>query len=308
MDRIKAVVIAGPTASGKSSLAVELAALFNGEVVSADSMQVYRRMDIGTAKPTAKERRGIPHHMIDIVDPDEDFSAARFREMALDSVKEIHGRGRNVFIAGGTGLYIKALTRGIFKGPPADPGLRAELSREAETHGSERLYERLKAVDPAGASNIHPNNLVRVIRALEVYALSKRPISEFHGEHAFSEKGGAAFETLKIGLAPDRTELYERIDGRVEMMMEDGLPEETKKLLQAGYSSSLKPMGGLGYKEMTGHIAGEYGLEEAVRLLKRNTRHYAKRQMTWFKKDPEIRWFNPGRKNDIIEAVKGYLN
>ncbi len=305
MDRIKAVVIAGPTASGKSSLAVELAALFNGEVVSADSMQVYRRMDIGTAKPTAKERRGVPHHMIDVVDPGEDFTAARFREMALASVKEIHGRGRNVFIAGGTGLYIKALTRGIFKGPPADPGLRAELAREADAHGSERLYERLKAVDPAGASNIHPNNLVRVIRALEVYALSKTPISEFHREHAFSE---ATFETLKIGLCPDRTELYERIDRRVEKMMENGLLEETKKLLQAGYSSFLKPMGGLGYKEMTGYLGGEYGLEEAVRLLKRNTRHYAKRQMTWFKKDPEIRWFNPGRKNDIIETVKGYLN
>lgn len=305
MDRIKTVIIAGPTASGKSGLAVELAHLFNGEVVSADSMQVYRRMDIGTAKPTEEEMGGIPHHMIDVVDPDEDFTAAGYREMALEKIREIDARGKTPFVAGGTGLYIKTLTGGIFKGPAADPALRERLTREAVEHGKARLYERLCEVDPIGAAAIHPNNLVRVIRALEVYELSKRPLSEFHREHAFSE---TPFESLKIGLEMDRAELYARIDRRVDRMMEDGLLEETKNLLRLGYSSSLKPMGGLGYKEMLGYIAGEYDITEAVRLLKRNTRHYAKRQMTWFKKDAGIRWFNPGQKSCIMDAVKGYLN
>ncbi|MFQ5735809.1 MAG: tRNA (adenosine(37)-N6)-dimethylallyltransferase MiaA [Thermodesulfobacteriota bacterium] len=305
MERTKTIIIAGPTASGKSGLAVELATRFNGEVVSADSMQVYRSMDIGTAKPTPGQMRGVPHHLIDVVDPDENFTAARYRTMALDAIRGIHGRGRVAFVAGGTGLYIKALTGGIFKGPGADPALREEFAREAAESGAASLHARLREVDPQGAAKIHPNNLVRVIRALEVHTITGRPISGFHREHAFSE---APFEALRTGLDPGREELYRRIDGRVEEMMEAGLLEETRGLIEAGYSSSLKPMGGLGYKEMSGYIRGEYGIDEAVRLLKRNTRHYAKRQITWFRKDPEIRWFDPGQKQVIIEAVKGYLN
>lgn len=305
MEKIKTVIIAGPTASGKTELAVHLASLYNGEIISADSMQVYRRMDIGTAKPTVAEMDGIPHHMIDIAEPDEGFTAARYASLALEKIREIHKRGKNPFVAGGTGLYIKALTRGIFKGPEADPALRAELEREAKEHGSAYLHERLKAVDPEGAAAIHPNNRVRVIRALEVFELSKKPISEFHREHAFSEE---PLSTLKIGLMLERDALYARIDARVDAMMADGLLEETEKLLAAGYSPSLKPMGGLGYKEMVNYIEGRCSLEEAVELLKRNTRRYAKRQMTWFGKDPGIRWFNPGQKKDIIEAVKEYLN
>ncbi|OGQ04917.1 MAG: tRNA (adenosine(37)-N6)-dimethylallyltransferase MiaA [Deltaproteobacteria bacterium RBG_19FT_COMBO_58_16] len=305
MEKIKTIIIAGPTASGKTDLAVQLASLCNGEIISADSMQVYRRMDIGTAKPTLEERGGIPHHMIDIIEPGEEFSAARFASLALEKIRGMHERGKNPFVAGGTGLYIKTLTHGIFKGPEADPALRARLEREADEHGSARLHERLKEVDPAGAAAIHPNNRARVIRAIEVYTLSKKPISEYHREHAFSDE---PLQTLKIGLAVDREELYGRINERVDRMMARGLLAETRGLLDAGYSPSLKPMGGLGYKEMTGCIEGRCALDEAVELLKMNTRRYAKRQMTWFGKDPGIRWFNPGQKKDIIEAVKEFLN
>lgn len=305
MEKIRTVIIAGPTASGKTELAVLLASLHNGEIISADSMQVYRRMDIGTAKPSREEMGGVPHHMIDIAEPDEAFTAARYASLALEKIREIHERGKNPFVAGGTGLYIKALTGGIFKGPEADPALRAELEREVEEHGSARLHERLKEVDPEGAAAIHPNNRVRVIRAFEVFTLSNKPISEFHREHAFSEE---PLSTLKVGLMLDRDALYARIDARVDAMMDSGLLEETRGLIDAGYSPSLKPMGGLGYKEMTACIEGRLDLEEAVELLKRNTRRYAKRQMTWFGKDPGIRWFNPGQKKDIIEVVKEYLN
>jgi len=305
MEKIKTIIIAGPTASGKTGLAVLLASLYNGEIISADSMQVYRRMDIGTAKPALEERGGIAHHMIDMVEPDEGFSAARFASLALEKIREMHGRGKNPFVAGGTGLYIKALTRGIFNGPEADPALRARLEEEAEKHGSARLHERLREVDPAGAAAIHPNNRTRVIRALEVYELSKKPISEFQREHAFSDE---PLQTLKIGLMLEREELYERINARVDAMMANGLLEEARGLLEAGCSPSLKPMGGLGYKEMVDHIEGRCALDEAVEKIKMNTRRYAKRQMTWFGRDPGIRWFNPGQKKDIIEAVKEFLN
>jgi len=300
MEKIRTVIIAGPTASGKSGLAVTLASRFNGEIISADSMQVYRRMDIGTAKPTAEERGGVAHHMIDVVEPDEPFTAALYASMALERIREVHERGCNPFVAGGTGLYIKALTGGIFKGPEADPALRAGLE-ELETP---RLHARLRQVDPAGAAAIHPNNRVRVIRALEVWELTKRPISEFHAEHAFAEE---PLKTLKIGLELERGEINARIDARVDEMMAAGLLEETRGLLKAGYSPSLKPMGALGYKEMVEHIEGRCSLDDAVEDLKKNTRRYAKRQMTWFRKDPDIRWFNPEAKKDIIEAVKEFL-
>ncbi|HEY4708398.1 MAG TPA: tRNA (adenosine(37)-N6)-dimethylallyltransferase MiaA [Thermodesulfobacteriota bacterium] len=304
MDKTKAVIICGPTASGKSALAIELARLFNGEVVSADSLQVYRFMDIGTAKPSKEEISGVAHHLIDIVKPDEEYTAARFREDAEEAIKGIRGRGKNVFIAGGTGLYIKALTQGLFEGPQADWELRRELLGRAASIGTDALHARLKEVDPESASRIHPNNLHRVVRALEVYELSRKPISDFQREHSFR---ASPYETLKIGVTKDRAELYSDIDRRVEQMVEAGLLEETKRLLSMGYASDLKPMSALGYKEMAGFLKGEYAFEEAVRLLKRNTRRYAKRQLTWFKKDPEIRWFNPADKTGIISSVKEFL-
>ncbi|MBI5810524.1 MAG: tRNA (adenosine(37)-N6)-dimethylallyltransferase MiaA [Deltaproteobacteria bacterium] len=305
MKKIKIVVITGPTASGKSALAALLSRLFNGEIISADSMQVYRYMDVGTAKPPEEDRRAVPHHLIDVADPREDYTAERFRKEAADKIREIRGRGKNVFVAGGTGLYIKALLFGIFEGPEADISLRDELLREAELNGAEALFERLKEADPVAASKTHPNNLRRVIRALEVYSLTKRPISEFQQEHGFREAG---YDALKIGLVRERAALYRDIENRVDRMMEEGLLDETRALIERGFNMRLKPMRGLGYKEMADCLNGELSLDEAVALLKKNTRRYAKRQMTWFRKDNGIAWFSPEEKEDIVSLVKRHLS
>jgi tRNA dimethylallyltransferase len=305
MEKAKVVIIAGPTASGKSALAAELAMAFNGEVVSADSMQVYKYMDIGTAKPSKETLESVPHHLIDVVDPDSDYTAASFRKDAIRKIREINGRGRSAFIAGGTGLYIKALTKGLFDGPAADKSLREGLRREAEERGAEHLYNRLREVDPVSAESIHQNNIVRIIRALEVYESSGRPISEFHREHGFHED---PFDAVKVGITKERALLYGDIEKRVDRMMADGLPEETERLLNMGYGPHLKPMRALGYREMTGYINGELGLDEAVGLLKKNTRNYAKRQMTWFRNDPGIIWFSPEQKKDIMELVERHLS
>lgn len=304
MDKSKIVIICGPTATGKSAVAIDLARTFNGEVISADSMQVYRFMDIGTAKPAKEELCGVAHHLIDIVNPDEEYTAARFKEDAERAIADIRGQGKNVFIAGGTGLYIKALTQGLFEGPQADWVLRRSLLDKAASKGREALHAMLKEIDPESASRIHPNNLHRVVRAIEVYELSKKPISEFQKEHSFA---ASPYQTLKIGLEKERGELYADIDNRVDRMIRIGLLDETKRLLAMGYAYDLKPMGALGYKEMAGFLKGEYAFDEAVRLLKKNTRHYAKRQITWFKKDPGIRWFNPADKTGIISSVKEFL-
>lgn len=305
MQKKKIVIIAGPTASGKTGLAIELARAFNAEIISADSMQVYKFMDIGTAKPSFEERSLVRHHLIDVVCPDEEFTAARFRDAASLKIDEISAGGKNIIIAGGTGLYIKALTEGIFEGPQADWEFRKSLVETAELSGRSALYERLKKVDPAAAANIHPNNLHRVVRALEVFELSQKPMSEFQKEHAFSER---PYDALKIGLKKERDALYGDIDARVDQMIASGLLEETKRLLDMGFHSDLKPMCGLGYKEMCGYLCGEYPFDEAVLLIKRNTRRYAKRQITWFKKDPGIRWFHPAEKDCIIRQLKEFLN
>ncbi len=304
MEKTRLVIISGPTASGKSSLAVELALTFGAEVISADSMQVYRLMDIGTAKPALSERRGIPHHLIDVVNPDEEYTAARFMLDASSKVKEIRGRGKLPIVAGGTGLYIKALTQGLFPGPEASPALRQELLEVASIEGRGALHGMLKKIDPEGAAAIHPNNLNRVIRAIEVYELSGRTISGLQREHAFAD---APYECLKIGLDVERQSLYDAIGTRVDKMVGDGLLEETRSLLSSGYGYDLKPMRGLGYKEMCDFLAGSCQLEEAVELIKRNTRHYAKRQLTWFRKDTSIKWFNPSEKKEISEAIRRFL-
>lgn len=303
MGKTKLIVITGPTATGKTGLAVEVARRFGGEIINADSMQVYRRFDIGAAKPSAKELAAAPHHLIGICEPYEDYTAARFAADAAKKIDEISGRGAVPIVAGGTGLYIKALTAGLLDAPSADASLRAELVLMADELGREAVHARLRAVDPASAGAIHPNNLRRVIRAIELTTLMGAPVSEARGEHGFSEE---PYDTFKIGLSMERVAMYAAIDARVDRMMEAGLVREVRGLL-ADYGAALKPMAGLGYKEITGYLTGAYSLDEAVSLIKMNTRHYAKRQVTWFKRDTEIKWFSIERKDAIIDAVKGFL-
>ncbi len=300
MERIKAVVIAGPTASGKTALAIELASFFDGEIISADSMQVYKYMDIGAGKPSNEQRAAVAHHLIDIVEPTEDYTAADFMRDADRAINDIHDRGKRVFIAGGTGLYIRALLHGIIEGPATDKALREALIGEAAERGSGWLHERLRSLDPEAAASIHPNNLRRALRALEVTLLSKRPVSDIKKEHAFLEN---RYDALLIGLKVDRQALYADIAKRVDGMLANGLVHETKRLIDAGYSTSLKPMNGLGYKEAAGFLTGEYPLAEAARLIKRNTRRYGKRQITWFNKEPGITWHSPTDKETIKRAV-----
>lgn len=304
MEKPRITVIVGPTAVGKTAVAVKLAENFGGEIVNADSMQVYRMMDIGTAKPTADELSRVPHHLIDIVGPDKDYTAADFRRDAAKKINEIVGSGNAAFVVGGTGLYVRVLTEGLVEGPEADMDLREGLLREARLKGRESVYEMLKKVDPEGAAAIHPNNLKRVIRAIEVHELTQRPISELHREHGFAER---PYNALKIGLIKERAKLYEDINSRVDRMIEVGFVEEVRGLLERGYSSDLKPMRGLGYKEISGYIEGDCSLDEAIMLLKRNTRHYAKRQITWFRKDKEIIWFHPEDTRKMASVVERHL-
>ncbi|MFQ5464581.1 MAG: tRNA (adenosine(37)-N6)-dimethylallyltransferase MiaA [Thermodesulfobacteriota bacterium] len=304
MEKPRIVVIAGPTAVGKSRLAVELAGEFSGEVVSADSMQVFRLMDIGTAKPAPVDMRGVPHHLMDIVDPDGEYTAADFRRDASRKIAEITARGGSAFVVGGTGLYVRALTEGLAPAPEADRRIREELLRQARVEGPEAVHGRLAGVDPAAAAAIHPNNLRRVIRAIEVFEITRTPISDLHRAHAFGER---PFDTLKIGLMMEREVLYEAIERRVDGMISAGLIEEVRALLAGGFRSDLKPMRGLGYKEITAFIEGRSTLAEAAGLIKRNTRRYAKRQLTWFRKDKEIKWFSPEDTDAIRRTVAAHL-
>jgi len=293
----KILVIAGPTASGKSELALELARRLDGEIVSADSMQVYRGMDIGTAKPTPEQRAEIPHHLLDVADPDQPFSAADFAGAADTAIRDIGSRGRQSIVVGGTGLYIRALLKGLVDSPGGADEFRQALHEEAGRLGNEALLERLRRVDPELAARLHPNNLPRIIRALEVYHLTGIPLSRYQQEHGFS---GQRYRSLQIGIRAGRPLLYNRIDDRVDRMLEQGLVQEVQHLLNAGYGPDSKAMRSIGYKEMAAHLAGESSLEEASRLIKRNTRHYAKRQLTWFNADKDILWLEYPAEFDTI--------
>jgi tRNA dimethylallyltransferase len=286
-NKLSLVLILGPTASGKTDLAIRLAEHFGGEIVNADSMQVYRGMDIGTAKPSPELLQRIPHHLINIVGPEMNFSAADFRSEATRAIADITGRGKTVFIVGGTGLYIRALLQGLVNSPSGAVGIRRELEETAKREGNEALLRELARIDPVTAACLHPNDLVRIIRALEVYRLTGRPISQKRSEHGFS---GDYYRTLKIGLDLERRDLYERIDRRVERMIAEGLVEEVKSLLNHGFPPSLKALRAIGYCQICAYLSGEYSLDEAVRLIKRDTRRYAKRQLTWFNADKEIKW------------------
>jgi len=301
----KIVIVLGPTAVGKTELALAVAPKVNAEIVNADSQQVYRYLDIGTGKPSKPERERVRHHLIDVVNPDEDFNAARYRQLAAASIDEIHTRGAKVLVSGGTGLYLKALTGGLFSGPSQDTELRANLEREIAQIGLAALYDRLIAIDPGANTKIHPNDRQRIIRALEVYQSTGRPLSEWQNEHRFQEE---AFQVLKIGLARARDELYDLISRRSESMIRAGLLDEVRGLMERGYELDLKPLRSVGYRQMGEVIEGIKGLPEAIAEMKQETRRLAKRQLTWFRSDPEIRWFHPEKQErEIGELVQAFL-
>jgi tRNA dimethylallyltransferase len=304
-NRPRLIVIVGPTAVGKTEVAVQLAHEWSSEIISADSMQVYRFMDIGTAKPTAEERFLIKHHLIDVVNPDEQFNAAMFVELARGIIEELYRRRKNIFVVGGTGLYVKALLGGLFKGPDADEDLRKMYREELKHFGTTYLYEKLKEKDELAAAQIDKNDAVRIIRALEVLELCGESIVEKQKAHRF---GDNIYDCMKIGFTLERSQLYERIDQRTEKMIQNGLINEIKGLLSTGYHENLKPMQALGYKHIVRHLKGKSSLEDTVRLIKRDTRYFAKRQMTWFNADKEIAWFSPSDIDAIREQVGHFLS
>jgi len=301
------VVICGPTAVGKTDVSIKVAEQLSGEIVSCDSMQVYKYMDIGTAKPSIIQRETVPHHLIDVVTPDEDFNVAKFQELAEAAISDITSRGRIPVLVGGTGLYIKAVVDGfLFPWEGASDEIRESLEEEAAQKGSNVLHARLEEVDPQAARKIHPNDARRIIRALEVYVTTGRPISEMWREGRRKKK--ARFDRLvMVGLVRERPILYERIDRRCDQMIELGLVEETRKLLEQGYSGTLTSGQALGYKEIVRHLEGKCSLDEAVELIKRDTRRYAKRQLTWFRTDPRIEWLDMGLFEAKEEAARSIM-
>jgi tRNA dimethylallyltransferase len=302
----KLLIVLGPTAVGKSETVLDLAVQFGAEIISADSQQVYRHMDIGTAKPSREQRERIPHHLIDIVDPDEEFNAATFRNLAAEIAYKLADRDKRIIVCGGTGLYIKALTKGLFAGPGRDPQIRHALESEIEEHGVGSLYQRLEQVDPESAARIHPHDRQRVSRALEVYHATGRKISEWQSEHGFND---FLFDVLKLGLHRQRSELYERIDRRCEFMIEAGLLDEVNKLVEMGYDLDLKPMQSVGYRHLGLFLRARMSLDNAVDLMKRDTRRLAKRQLTWFRSDREIHWFDPeGQRGDVEDVVRKFFD
>lgn len=282
------IILAGPTAVGKTALSVRLAKQINASVISADSMQVYRHMDIGSAKITPEEMDGVPHYLVDVLDPEEEFSVVCFQQMAKEAAEEIYARGQIPLVVGGTGFYIQALLYDIdFTENDGDDSFRRELEQTAKEKGSEYLHDLLKERDPKAAEQIHPNNVKRVIRALEFYQQTGKRISEHNEEERGKE---SPYEFAYFVLTDERSRLYERIDRRVDLMMEQGLVEEVRELKERGVRRDSTAMQGLGYKELYAYLDGAYDLEEAVRVIKRDTRHFAKRQLTWFKRERNVIW------------------
>ncbi len=307
----KLFIIVGPTAVGKTDLSLALANKLNGEIISADSMQIYKHMNIGTAKPTMEERQGIPHHLIDVVNPDESFSVAEFQKITKQKIDELIVSNKLPIIAGGTGLYINSIIFDMdFSQSVSNLKLRQDLEKEANELGNEYVHNKLKKIDSDSAKRIHPNNLKKVIRAIEVYNETGEKIGDFSKDIKLNDE----YEFFVVGLTRDREELYDRINMRVDIMIEQGLVKEVKDLLNQGYTKDLTAFKGLGYKEIIKYLEGEYDLNEAIRILKRDTRHYAKRQLTWFKRYSFINWYNlsnySSKENllkDIIKDFEGEL-
>ena len=303
MNKRPLIILTGPTAVGKTALSIKLAKAVNGQMISADSMQVYRHMDIGTAKIKPEEMQGIPHYLIDVLEPEEDFNVVRFQHMAKEALAKIYAEGGIPIVVGGTGFYIQALLYDIdFEENDEDTTYRQELQQLADAKGAEYLHEMLKQVDPESAQTIHANNVKRVIRALEFHHQTGLPISAHNEEQRQKE---SPYHFLYFVLNDDRQMLYDRIDKRIDIMLEQGLVDEVKELVASGCKRDMVSMQGLGYKEILNYLEGNCTLEEAVYILKRDTRHFAKRQLTWFKREREVIWLNrPDFQDD--DAILAY--
>jgi tRNA dimethylallyltransferase len=305
VSRPSIVIICGPTASGKSLLGLELAEALNGEIVSADSMQVYIHMDVGTDKPPVEVRKRIHHHMIDLVYPDQRFDAAQYGEGAVRAIRGISDSGKRAFLVGGTGLYIKALVHGLFSCPAIPREIRGQLQSDARERGVAYLYEELERIDPGSASTIHPNDAYRIIRALEVWRTVGKPVSELRQGHGFSQD---RYRVLKIGIDMERKTLYRRIEARVDRMIDRGLVAEVERLFNLGYGQNLRPMQSIGYRQIGAYLHGDLSRDCAIELIKRDSRRYAKRQLTWFRGDSEIHWVaGSNSKGDVFTRVKNFL-
>ena len=300
----KLICLLGPTASGKTDIAIQLVQRLNGEIVSVDSRQIYRQMDIGTAKPTPVEQQAAQHHLINCVDITQPFSVADYQSLADTAIAEIQNRGKQVLLVGGAGLYFRSIVDGLFEGPAAAPSFRKRLEQEAAKHGVDTLHNRLRACDPASAERIHPNNLTRVIRALEVYELTGTPMSEQQQQW---QHGSQRYPFIAFGLTMPREILYRRIEQRIDIMLANGLMAEVESLLAEGYSRDTFALQSFGYKELIAYLDGKCTYTEAIEQLKQNTRRFAKRQLTWFRKDNRIRWIDRESTPDVIGYIMAEL-
>ncbi len=296
-------MLVGPTAVGKTAVALHLAETLGAEIVNADSMQVYRALDIGTAKPTLAERARVRHHLVDVADPDDPYNAARYAREGRAVISDLHRRGVPPLVVGGTGLYIKALLAGLFHQEEAVHRVRPRLARELAAQGLPGLRARLEALDPTTSRRLAPGDTYRILRALEVVEATGRPLSEFHDAHRFQD---CPYATLKLGLDLPREELYRRIEARVETMLEQGWLEEVRQLLHR-YAPEIKPLQALGYRHLVAYLEGRLSLNEAINQTKKETRRYAKRQLTWFRADPEVRWFHPSQHQELLSLLKDFF-
>ena len=305
-ERTAMLALVGPTAIGKTELSLAIAEKFSGEIIGVDSMQVYRYMDIGTAKPTLQERSRVPHYLIDVVDPDEDYSVGRYVEDAEQAIQLVVQNSHIPLLVGGTGMYLRGLLDGLTEFETADPAVRERLKqRLAEKDGRQQLYSELVRLDPESAARIHPNDSQRLLRALEIHLITGTPWSQ---HLKTGEKGKKLHNIVKIGLTCDRNVLFQRINKRVRQMMEQGLEQEVRTLLARGYHGNLKSMQAIGYRHMINYLAGNWTLAKTMELLARDTRHYAKRQYTWFRSDPEINWFQPSERDGVFRAIEKFLH
>lgn len=311
--RIPLIILVGPTGIGKTDLSIKLAKFLNCEIISADSMQNYKFMNIGTAKIKDEEKDDIKHYLIDEIYPDEEYNVSKFQQNSEEYIKHIYNNNKIPMIVGGTGLYINSIVYDLdFSNTISNPEFREELNEEAKKYGNEYIFEKLKKVDIVSSERIHKNDTKRIIRALEIYNETGKPMSDFYINF---RKHSSKYDIAFIGLTRDRSKLYDRINKRVDIMMQEGLVNEVKDILDMGYNKNLTSLQGLGYKEVIDYLDGKYGLEDAVETLKRDTRRFAKRQLTWFRRDDRIRWFNfedyeskDVMRNDIIQYVQKVLN